>query len=201
MTLEMRAAQIAMEAWPRAWRGVEVTASVLESGRPADASVHPLGELLLIDATAGTSRVIPSGKAQEFAASPDGSLIAFLQAMDAYRPEPHVPLSFGVSYRYALRVVSTRGDALSEISPGVSRDILSRSLSRSPDGNELAFVGYGEDRTVPSRICAYRPSDGTARLRQRRARSDPCRGHFAHPKHEPNAIQEAIRHASDVEST
>lgn len=29
----------------------------------------------------------------------------------------------------------------------------------------------------------------------------PCRGYFAHPKHEPNAIQEAIRHASDVELT
>lgn len=160
MNLEMRAAQIAMEAWPRAWHGEEVTASVLDTRMPAELSGFVRGELLLIDVASGTGKGICDGKTRDFTPSPDGSLIAFLQAVDVFPIDPQVRLDFGVTSRYAVRVVTSRGEALNDIIAEANSDVLPRSLRWSPEGNNLAFVGFAEDRSVPPQIYSYHPNDG-----------------------------------------
>jgi dipeptidyl aminopeptidase/acylaminoacyl peptidase len=162
MTLEMRSAQIAIQVWPKAWHGGEVTASVLDSRTAGEISGHTHGELLLIDIASGTSRTIAPSKAQEFTVSPDGSLIAFLQVIDAIKPDPQVLLDFGVRSRFAVRVVSRGGEVVGDID--VSRDVLSRSLRWSLDGSALTFIGYGADRAAPPRVYTYDVRDGTIQI-------------------------------------
>src|SRR5947209_8892533 len=110
MNLEARAPERAMRAWPKAWAGREATASVLQSSVPVDLSEVPQGQLLLIDAASGTTRVVTTGIIQEIAPSPDMRWVAYLQAVGAYQPQPTVPLEFGDRYRFTVRVASVDGE-------------------------------------------------------------------------------------------
>jgi dipeptidyl aminopeptidase/acylaminoacyl peptidase len=160
MNLEVRAPERAMRAWPKAWAGQEVTASVLQSGVPVDLSERPQGQLLLIDAASGTNRVVANGIIQEVTASPDRRLVAFLLAVDVYRPRPEVPLEFSAHYRFTVRMATADGAVREIIPPEVSHDVLGHSLRWSVDGTELAFVSYETSREAPPRIHSVRVADG-----------------------------------------
>jgi dipeptidyl aminopeptidase/acylaminoacyl peptidase len=163
MTIEMRAAQRAMEAWPKAWKGQETTASVLQSGVPMDLSDRSQGQLLLIDVVDGSTKVLETGLTQELNLSPGKRWVAFLQAVAPYQPEPDVALDFGISYRFTARVTSIEGDVIGAVPLEVSHDVVSGSLRWSADGAELAFIGYGEDRDTAPRIYSFGPADGSVR--------------------------------------
>ena len=53
MTAEIRAAEIPMREWPKAWRGQEVTVSVIDSGVPRPWASDKHGELMLADLATG----------------------------------------------------------------------------------------------------------------------------------------------------
>lgn len=82
-----------------------------------------------------------------------------MQTIDVYQPQPHLPLEFGVDYRFALRVVSTQGDVFEIIQVDESDDVMANSLRWSVDGNELAFIGYESKRNTPPCIHNLNPTD------------------------------------------
>src|SRR5262249_3622077 len=77
MTVETRAAERAMQDWPRAWKG-QLTASVIETGNPSTAPPEE-GRLLLVDVEKGSKRLVTSGYIRQMRLSPDGRFIAFLR--------------------------------------------------------------------------------------------------------------------------
>lgn len=85
MTVEIAAAQIAMREWPKAWRGLEPTASVLESGVAQRFEVRPQGALVLADATAGTARTAMRGLFRDLRIAPDRRHVAFFRQVDVRR--------------------------------------------------------------------------------------------------------------------
>ncbi len=178
MTIEMKAARKAMEVWPRAWRGREVTASVLESGVRPDLSRRPQPELVRIDITSGDTRTLATGFIQDVALAPGHGVIAYLQATDVYRPTASLPLEFGVRYRFGLEVLSLDGDPAPR-RPAPDLEALPESLRWNRDGTRLAFVGRGPDREARAYVCG--PRDGTPHAYGGRS-YDPAPGLRASPE-------------------
>lgn len=141
MTVEMRASEIAMRKWTKAWRGKEVTASVLESGVPASLDKRPQGELLLIDVTKGSRTLTEGYSFRDLRVSSDQRHIAALKQIDLARSDPDKPLVRGRSFAiYEAAVYTAEGrSALTDIAK--VKDAQLNSLQWSPDGQSLALIG------------------------------------------------------------
>src|SRR5262249_23606038 len=66
--LEIQTPRMAAAEWPKAERGAEATASVLESGIPS--SARPGGELLLVDVESGKTVEVARGRFSRIIPSP-----------------------------------------------------------------------------------------------------------------------------------
>ncbi|MBA3746097.1 MAG: PD40 domain-containing protein, partial [Solirubrobacterales bacterium] len=86
MTVEIRAAEIAMREWTKAWKGLESTASVLDSGTAEPFDQRPQGALMLVDAATGVERTVMSGLFRDLRLAPDGRHVAFFRQVDLRRP-------------------------------------------------------------------------------------------------------------------
>ncbi|HYO91917.1 MAG TPA: hypothetical protein VEQ40_09780, partial [Pyrinomonadaceae bacterium] len=142
MTVEMRAAEIAMREWPKAWRGKETTASVLESGVALPPHRRPQGQLLLINLLKGSRQLTAGFSFRELRLSPDQQHIAVLKQTDVVRPDPNKLLTHGrPQVIYQAAVFSRDGrQVLFDIAR--VREAQPGSLRWSPDGKSLALVGH-----------------------------------------------------------
>lgn len=141
MTVEMRAAEIAMREWLNAWSGKKTTVSVLESGVALPLGQRPQGQLLLIDVAQGSRPLTTGFSFRDLRLSPDRQHIAVLKQIDVVRPVSNRLLAPGRPQGiYQANVFGRDGrQVLPDIS--VVREAQAGSLRWSPDGRSLALVG------------------------------------------------------------
>jgi dipeptidyl aminopeptidase/acylaminoacyl peptidase len=150
--------------WGKAWRGEEVTASVLTSGVKPDLSARPQGSLVEVDVEAAKSRVLVNGTVRNICVSPDGSAVAYLHQIELFQPDANALLPLNDLFkeragRFRLEVLSADGTALiKEAAP--ADDVVPLSLRWSPDGQELAFLAYTAGRDKLPRLGRLKKSSG-----------------------------------------
>lgn len=154
MTLETRAAETAMREWPKAWRGEEPTASVLESGAPMPLERRPPGQLLLIDVTKGNQPLASAYSFRELRLSPDLQHMAALKQVDLVRPDPNKLLTHGrPPVIYQAAALNRHGKpALTDLAK--VKDVQPGSLRWSPDSKRLALIGRISSVNSQAVVCA-----------------------------------------------
>lgn len=146
MRLELQTPAIATREWPKTPAGEVATASVLDSGVPIDVDARPHGSLLLLDVATGGQKLLADAATTAWQLSPRGDAVAFARVVDIYQPRAGEPLPFGVSNTYALGLSSLGGEPIA-LQGELSRNIIVESLRWSPEGDQLALLGYpGESR-------------------------------------------------------
>ncbi len=147
MKIDVQTPETATEGWKKQRAGQEVTASVLESGVPIDLSKRPHGQLQLIRVTDGSIQVVVDENTTSLLISPGGKAIAYLREVAVFTPQAGEELPFGgdAGKKFSVEVKGISGE---EILNGVkyNRDALTESLRWSPDGKELAFLGFTDSR-------------------------------------------------------
>ena len=146
MRVELDTPTIASREWPKVTKGKEATASVLDSGMPIDLAKRSHGQLRLVDLAGGEERVLVDATTSEWSIAPKHDVVAFARQTSVYAPKANEPLPFGNSETYGLGLATLNGKNI-ELKGDVSPDIFRDSLRWSPDGDQLAFLGYpGGDR-------------------------------------------------------
>jgi dipeptidyl aminopeptidase/acylaminoacyl peptidase len=144
MIVEMQAAETAMREWHKAWRGKEVTASVLESGLPQSVEKRPQGQLLLIDVVRVRQKVIATGNFSGLRLSPDRSSIAFLRQVAVFQPDLQNSLRPRQEI-YQLEIADTQeGKILLPRTEEVT-NVLIDNFQWSHDAAELAILGTSDN--------------------------------------------------------
>jgi len=159
MRLEIQTPAIASAAWPKVRKGAEVTASVLNSGVVPDLSQRPQGELLLIDVTDGSSRVVAASSTQGWRLSPTGKHVAFLRQVGVYTPKADQALPFGTSGTFTVEVHRLDGSAV-DTEAALPADVLTDSLRWSPDGTQLAFLSFDGSHDAAPELYRLEVSNG-----------------------------------------
>ncbi|HEY7114328.1 MAG TPA: prolyl oligopeptidase family serine peptidase [Thermoanaerobaculia bacterium] len=163
MKIELETPQIATREWAKTPRGEEATASVLDSGVPVDLSKRRQGRLLVLDAAAGTSDVIADYNTDAWQLAPGGQAIAYCRQVGVYTPRADEPLRFATAGTYSVEIrrIGGAAGALKTDRP-LPKDVLKDSLRWSPDGSEVAFLAFGENRANAPRL--YRVAAETGRV-------------------------------------
>ncbi len=160
MSVEIQAAEAAMRAWPKAWRGQEPTSSVLDSGVPLDFDERPQGELVLVDVVAGSEQTVMSGRFHELRLAPDGRHVALLRQVGVRLPQSGQTLELTGPERHRLAVVTADGALVAGEVCSVD-DALSGSLRWSVDSTQVALIGRdGSSPGSSRRAFRYRLADG-----------------------------------------
>lgn len=159
MTVEMRAAEIAMREWPKVWRGQETTTSVLESGVPVSPDGRPQGQLLLINIARGNRQLASGLSFREIRLSPDQQYIAVLKQTDVVRPEPNKLLTHGRPQVVFQAAVFSRDGKQVLLDTARVKEAQPGSLRWSPDGKSLALLGRISSTPAQGVTCAL--SSGT----------------------------------------
>ena len=159
LDIELRAAQIAMREWPRAWRGLEPTASALDSGTAVPFDERPQGALVLVDARTGAQRTVRRGLFRDLRLAPDRRHVAFFRVVDRRRPHSDVKLDRMPGEVVRLGIVAADGTLLADDVPDIPRPA-APSLRWSPDGAEVALLGRVDAAGgTTRRIFRYRLAD------------------------------------------
>ncbi len=163
MDIEIRAAEIAMREWPKAWRGLEPTASVLDSGAAEPFDARPQGALVLVSAATGAERTVMRGLFRDLRSAPDGRHVAFFREVDVRRPHPERKLERLRREVSRLGIVTADGTLLVDEVRGVELPV-GTSLRWSPDSAEVALLGDVDAAGGSSRqLFRYRLADGRLR--------------------------------------
>jgi dipeptidyl aminopeptidase/acylaminoacyl peptidase len=154
MTIERRAATVAMQEWPKNWAGRETTANVLESGVPADLDFRSHEQLTLLDVT-GKAKPIMSTvlgndqRGRDMRIAPDRQHIAFQRQIGLLRPNPAKLLQHGNDrlglggQRYQIAISDASGSIVMAAAKSV-RFVVPGSFRWSNDGRCFAFIGVRE---------------------------------------------------------
>ena len=162
MAAEFQAAEVAMREWPKAWTGLEVTASVLDSGAPAPPNERPQGALLLIDVVSGRRRTILTGFFRELRRAPGGGRAACVRVVRRRPPDGERRLERPPCEVGELAIVACDGVVVA--GPAEIEQPQSTSLRWSADGDEVALIGRDGASPDASRcVYRYRLADGRIR--------------------------------------
>ena len=149
MTVERRAATVAMREWPKTWAGTETTASVIDSGVPATLDKRPQMQLAILTGTGAPQVVGSAYSVRDLRIGPANSYIAALSQVAMLQPDPRRLLQHGASNRFAsedryeLIVADPSGKPAPR--PELRVHVVPSSLQWSADGGSLAFVGAAAD--------------------------------------------------------
>ena len=139
MTAEIRAAEIPMREWPKAWRGRDVTVNVVDSGIPRPWVQENEGSLLMADLSSGERRVLPWAHARNIRVAPGARRIAFAAQQGIRPPSPSELLTFDRGReRFRLVMLDDKGTeiAVDQALP----DITPESIRWAPDGSHLLVL-------------------------------------------------------------
>lgn len=145
MMIELQTPTIATREWPKVVKGDQPTADVLESGIPVDLNKRAQDDLLLIDIESGSAKVVAHGTTRSWQLSPDKQTVVFTRQTTVYLPKAEERLPFDFNGLSTLQLARLDGKPVN-ISEPLGHDILVDSVRWSPDGQELAFLGYTADR-------------------------------------------------------
>ncbi len=163
LDMEIRAAEIAMREWPKAWRGLEPTASALDSGAVEPFDDRPQGALVLVNAGTGMQRIVMHGLFRDLRLAPDGRHVAFFRVIDKRRPHTGVKLDRMPGEVVRLGIVAADGTLLADDVRNIQRPV-GPSLRWSPDGTEVALLGRVDAAAgATRRIFRYGLADGRLR--------------------------------------
>ena len=154
MKIELQTPTLASAAWPKVAKGVESTASILESGVPVNLKDRPQGDLLLIDASGGAEKVIEHGNTRYLQISPNRKAVAFTRQVSIYVPKPDESLAFSSATFGGLAtiaLVNMDGTSIG-VKGDIAKSVVEDSLRWSPDGNELVYFGYAESHDAPPQL-------------------------------------------------
>jgi dipeptidyl aminopeptidase/acylaminoacyl peptidase len=136
-------AETAMRGWPKAWRGQEPTASVIESGVPVKFANRPQGQLLLLDAVTGKKKVIASGTFRAIKLSPDKQHFAVLKQTSVFRPDPDRSFASRSFRRFAVLgyqvIIANSGGEI--VAPELGQVDNVYTVEWAGNSGELAIVG------------------------------------------------------------
>jgi len=154
-TIQVQSPEVAIAQWPRAWRGVESTASVITSGDYGAGSYEQRaqGDLVVFDATTGSEQVIATGNFGDLQLSPGGRFVSLLKQVDVLHPDPQRRLQNRILQQYELRVLSLAGE-VKLIGTTEFKDVVPGSVRWSPDAKYVAAVGWTPD-SPPWRVYRY----------------------------------------------
>ena len=154
MKIELQTPMLASAAWPKVAKGVEATASILESGVPVNLRDRPQGDLLLIDASGGAEKVIQHGNTRYFQISPNRKAVAFTRQVSIYVPKPDESLAFSsVTFGGLATIALVKMDGTSmDVQGDIAKSVVEDSLRWSPDGDELAYFGYVDGQDQPPQL-------------------------------------------------
>ena len=151
-----------MREWPKAWEGLEPTASVLDSGAPTPLEDRPQGALLLVDVASGRRRILLEGFFRELRIGPGGRHAAFVRVVRIRPPQPGCTLERPRAEAGRLGIVSAEGVVTAGV-PDIEQPHPT-SIRWSPRGDEVALVGHdGSAPDAPRRVYRYRLADGRVR--------------------------------------
>ena len=85
---DLQTPRIALREWPKAAKGIETTASVLESGVEPPPLRGSRGKLLLVDINSGTSKQLAEGTFSSIIPSPKGGRAAVIAEAGSTIPDP-----------------------------------------------------------------------------------------------------------------
>ena len=163
MTVEFRAAQIAMREWPKAWNGVEPTASVLDSGTAAPFADRPRGGLVLVDAATGAERTVMAGLFGDLRSAPDGRHVAFFRQIGVRRPRGEATVDRAGQKVTCLGIVRADGELLTGGVQEIEQPV-GTSLRWSDDSTEVALLGHVDAGSRSAKVIfRYRLADGRLR--------------------------------------
>ena len=132
-----------MQAWPKAWKGQEATASVLDAGLGERPVTHPKRELRLVDVERATSKPLTTGDVGMFALSPDRRRIALGRRVATYQPMADARVSSGLNRdRYEIAVYSADGAEVAAKIAGIGSPragLGAPQIQWSDDGTQLAL--------------------------------------------------------------
>lgn len=141
MTAEIRAAEIPMREWPKAWRGKEVTVSVIDSGVPRPWASEKHGELMLADLATGAHRPLPWARVRNIRMAHGSGRVAFAAQQGVRTPAPTELLTFDrPRERFRPVIVDPHGGEIPLKWQQELPDITPESLRWSPDGQHLMFL-------------------------------------------------------------
>jgi dipeptidyl aminopeptidase/acylaminoacyl peptidase len=142
--------------------------SVLESGIPTNMADGNRGELLLIDVRSGIEASLSRGRTRLWDPSPDRKDIAFVHEAPIRPPVASEPLRAFELSTWTAAIVDTSGISIPLRNPGC-QFANKASLRWSPDGRELAFLGYAQSDEEHVVLCRVN-------VATRSVRSFPLRG-------------------------
>ena len=151
LAIERQAGMTAMEAWPKAMRGKEVTASVLESGKSQQEANRKHGELVRIDVSTGETTTVARDSSTGLQLSPDSQYVAYALQAGIYTPGGSEVLRQSASPSYVLAVTTSSGVPVMT-SQNVAKDVIPESIRWSPDGKSVAFIAYATTRDGEQRL-------------------------------------------------
>ncbi|HEV8368614.1 MAG TPA: prolyl oligopeptidase family serine peptidase [Pyrinomonadaceae bacterium] len=151
MAVEKQAAETAIKEWPKAWKGESLTANVLDSGQGMPMEQRPHASLLLINLNKGSRTVltglsfISSGTSfRGIHPAPDKRKFAVVRQVSMRQPEPDKLLQPTSNLLHQVALLDSQRNVVSQSLTGVE-EVRPGSLRWSPNGQEIALMGYAPD--------------------------------------------------------
>lgn len=144
---QTHAQRVTQAAWPKAAKGSEVTASVLDSGKVSETSDLP-GRLVRVNVVTASQTTVMNASTASWQVSPDRRLVAFARKVDKYTLQKGEVAFDGVKDRYTIDIARRDGSVVMS-ADGVARDFITGSLRWSRSGAKLAFLSHRPRRDEP----------------------------------------------------
>lgn len=152
------------EAWERTALGREPSRTILDAadGVASTPGQRPGSALVLLDVRDGETRTLADGRIDDFAVSPDGHQIAFIEAREGAPLRRQEVVQFEAPDRQRLRVVEIATGAISK--PMEDRDVATGLLRWSANSRAVLVWARRDDEAWREGVLVQAQADGVTDL-------------------------------------
>lgn len=147
MRIDTDTPQLATAGWDQQRVGKRPTDSVLNSGGSTSVAARDQGQLEIISVSDGSVQIISDDNTVGLSLSPTKRLIAYARQTSVYSPTESESLPFGDDHNTYMIVIKDLSGK--DIVKSTIRDILPDSIRWSPNGRQVAFLGYPHSHDMP----------------------------------------------------